>query len=297
MPAIGDRQNDQKQLDIARANNVAHSRAQHLDLLRLGIATAIAIGGLASTRYPSIATPMSAAGTIWAVLYSTGLASWSSRERRRAAILQEMFDTQLFAMRWNSVLAGEALPIHEVSHLSKRFNSTSDLIRDYYEIPDIPPPYDVLACQQQNLAWGARVHRRYAYFSLLIASALAAVGPLLALANGLTVLDLITRWYVPSLGLLLLAVDNWQAHLSIATDRERTLSLMNSRIGEAVQDPHKAQELPLLARDVQDVLLLGRLKVPRVPDLFFLRFRPSDREDFRATVEDLRVRVSGNVRP
>jgi len=297
MTSIMDRQNEKRSLDLLRASHTAHQQASRLSTLRFGVAVLIAIGGLVTTYQSTIAPVVSVIGTIWAVLYVLGLSTWSSRELRRAAVLQEMFDTRLFAMRWNPVLAGSPLPMHEVNHLARRFRGPEAHIRDYYEVPDLPAPFDLLASLQQNLAWGSRVHRRYAHFSLGLALALAVVGPVLSLLSGLTVSQIILQWYVPALGLLLLATDNWRAHLSVSQDRDRALGLMNSRLDEALADPGKVHDLSVMAREVQDLLLLTRLRVARVPDLFFLRSHGNDRDDFRATLGDLLTRIAPLTHP
>jgi SMODS-associating 4TM effector domain len=297
MPSIMDRQNDKPLMDLLRANHFAHDQAMRLDTVRFGFAVLIAAAGLFATFQSSLAPGVSLLGALWAVLYILGLSTWSSRELRRAAVLQEMFDTELFGMRWNTVLAHSQLPVHEVNSLSRRFRGDDGRLRDYYEIPDIPKPFDVLACQQQNLAWGSRVHERYAHFCLGVAVALAAAGPVLALAAGLTVSQMILRWYVPALGLLLLTTDNWRSHLFVSRERERTLTLMDSRIDETLEDPFKAKDLPVMAREIQDLLLLTRLRVARVPGLFFLRYHSTDREDFEATLNYLLTRIAPLTSP
>ncbi|MEK8107928.1 S-4TM family putative pore-forming effector [Micromonospora sp. M12] len=95
---------------------------------------------------------------------------------RRAAVLQEMFDVRLFRLPWNAVAAGDPVGLPEVSRLDRAFRGDEQYLRDYYEVPDLPRPYDVLACQQQNLGWGARVRRRYAYTVLAGVALWATVG-------------------------------------------------------------------------------------------------------------------------
>jgi len=56
-------------------------------------------------------------------------------------------------------------------------------------------------------------------------------------------------------------------------------------------DPVNDEELVTLARQVQDIIFLTRLRVSRVRDWFCMRFRGGDRADFQAVVDELMVTV------
>ncbi|GAA3395818.1 S-4TM family putative pore-forming effector [Cryptosporangium minutisporangium] len=287
MASLIERQNDPRLLDLLRASAVAHRRVQHIDLLRLAVSVLVAAIGLVSAFVSSLAGLAAVLGGVWAALYSLGLAGWSNQELRKASVLQEMFDVELFDMTWNAVVAGDPVQPHEVRRLSKQYRGPDELIVDYYEVPDVPSPYDVVACQQQSLAWGARLRRRYAHAVLTGAAALAVVGPIVAVVNSLTLVAMVTRWYVPALGVLLLSIDTWRAHRAVAEDRERVLKLLSESVRRSVRDREVEAVLPQLTREVQTLLFLTRVRVPRVPNLFFLRHRESDREDFGSIMREL----------
>jgi hypothetical protein len=230
------------------------------------------------------------------VAHAAGISSWASRELQRGAKLQEMFDVQLYRIPWNPVAAGEELPAHEVSQLNRRYTGETKELRDYYEIPDLPHPFDILACQQQNLGWGARVRRRYANAILGGVIVWSMTGLLLSVFAGLTVTDLVLRWYVPSLGILLLGLDESRGQRGIASRRERLLSLVRTQIAQAAETVNKAElesHLIVLARQVQDSIFDTRAREPRVPDWFFVRFRDKDHIDFQAAMKELVSTLDG----
>jgi hypothetical protein len=273
---------------------VSHRRAQRLDASQLGVSVFVAALGLVAAFASVTETPIAILGGLWAVAYSSGLAAWGENERRRAALLQEMFDVQAFELPWNEVIAGEPLAPQEVSRLSQQCRSSDELFRDYYLVPVVARPYDVLGCQQQNLGWAARVRRRYARALLAAAGIWSGAGLLVGWLGGLNVSELLLRWYLPSLGALLLAVDTYRAQYDAAAERERVLSLMNAHLSGAARLATSEAAGPLLAfaREIQDVIFKTRTQHTRVPNLFFRRFRVQDRTDFEAAMTELQRTIS-----
>lgn len=284
------RQTRPEMMALLRAMSVCHSRAQRLDNLRMALSVALGVAGAVVAFTGVSATAVTAVGALWALVNAVGLASWSRGQIRRAAILQEMFDVRLFGLEWNTVAVGDGLSAAEVSRLERAFRGDEQYLRDYYEIPPLPHPYDVLACQQQNLGWGARLRRRYAYAVLAGVGAWTAAGVVFGVATGLTVSDLLSRWFVPSLGALLLGLEIYRGQRDVAAERDRAMSVVQRHIATAVSrgDPAAATgDSLVLARQVQDLIFHSRQVQARVPDWFFRRYHLSDRVDFQAAMASL----------
>ncbi|WP_328366912.1 S-4TM family putative pore-forming effector [Micromonospora zamorensis] len=284
------RQNRPEMLALLHAMSVCHRRAQRLDNLRMVLSIAIGVVGAVVAFTGVSAIAVTAVGALWAVVNAIGLGSWSTGQLRRAATLQEMFDVRLFELPWNAVAAGEPLGAEEVSRLDRAYRGDEWYLRDYYEVPPLPRPYDVLACQQQNLGWGARVRRRYAYSVLGGVALWSTVGVVFAVTADLTVANLLTQWFVPSLGALLLGLEIYRGQRGVATERDRALGIVQRRLTAAVQrgdDPSVEPDLLTLARQTQDLIFQSRQSQARVPDWFFRRFHAADRVDFQAAMTNL----------
>jgi SMODS-associating 4TM effector domain len=298
--SIRERQNDPDMLSLLCSMTASHARAQRLDNLSTVISVLIAVSALAAALASSAATAITILGGAWALAYSAGLASWGNNELRRAAMIQEMFDVRLFGLPWNAVAVGEEISAHDVSRLRRHYHGDEDTLRDYYEIPDLPRPYDVLACQEQNLGWGARVRRRYAYTILSSVGLWAGAGVLVGGVAGLSVAQLVLRWYIPSLAALLLGLDVYRRQRDVSSERDRVLAIVRERIRSAagkMRHNHADTELIVLARQVQDVLYQTRLRQVRVPNWFFVRFRATDRIDFQAAMTELTTILGSRTKP
>lgn len=299
------RQNRPEMMALLRAMSVCHTRAQRLDNLRMAVSVLVGVAGavvavVGVSPTGGAAAAVTAVGAFWAVTNAVGLGTWSRGQVHRAALLQEMFDVDLFGLPWNTVAAGDRIGAQEVSRLERAYRGGEKYLRDYYEIPALPRPYDVLACQQQNLGWGSRLRLRYAYTVLTGVAAWTAVGVGFGVAAGLTVSQLLLQWFVPSLGALLLGLEIYRGQRDVAADRHRALTVLDGRV--ASMDPTGAEpdrrELLTLARQIQDLIFHTRRGQGRVPDWFFRRFHATDRVDFQAAmarfvdVLDARLRAS-----
>jgi hypothetical protein len=286
--SLPERQNLPAMLRLLRASSAANGRSRRLDGFTLAVSLVIAALGPVSGFSGVASEAVALLGATWAGVSATSFAAWGRRERRRAALAQEMFDVELFDLPWNYVAAGELLSRPEVNRLGRRSRKPDSALRDYYDVPALEKPYDVLSCQQQNLAWGSRVRRRYSTSLLILVVGWCLVGLLVGWLAHLTVTDLALRWFIPSLGLLLLGTEAWRAQGEAAEERERVLSVLTTRLRHAPTGPdgESRAELLTLARQVQDVIFQLRQQHGRAPDPFFRLFRDRDREDFRLSVAE-----------
>lgn len=286
------RQNDPDLLVLLKAASVSHRRAKRLASAHVSLSVLLAATGVAGVFAPALKTPGTLLGLLWALAYAAGARLWGAREIRRAALFQEMFDVHLLGLPWNAILAGgSALPAEEVGRVARRHTDPESRLHDYfYEATALSRPLDVLACQLQNLGWGARVRRRYATAVSWVLVLWSVVGFGTGMLRSMTVSDLLLQWFVPSLGLLLLGLDTATAQRDTAAAREHAQSVLLSAMREYVARGRPPEDVPgllQLARQIQDVLLRTRLGHARVPDWFFKRFQTSDREDFVGAMREL----------
>jgi hypothetical protein len=297
---IAELQNSQRSLTLRRAAATAHQHIQRAQGLSLAVSLLIAGLGMLTKSFPAAAPTVTLLGAVWVAIYATLVAPWAGRYLRISATLQEMLEVWLFDLPWNAVTVGEPLPEDEVSRLSRRFRGDEKRLHDYYLIADVPPPYDVLFCLEQNLAWGARVRRRFASIVVTLLGLWCVVGILLGLVNGLTVGRLIGQWFVPSLGLLLFCLDAYRAQITSTRERTRVLSLVRAATEDSASVAQVGgQPLGVFLRQVQDVLFHTRRQQPRLPTWFFQWFHDSDLADFRFRMQILetRFRHSSGVKP
>lgn len=287
------RQNSERMLDLHRAVAVAHRQAQRVHAAALLMSVAVAALGVVARVAPSSTAVVGLVGAGWTAVYAVALAPWAARYQRTSATLQEMLDTELFELPWNRVAVGEKIPEDRVSDLKYRYRGDESRLRDYYLVAAVPGPYDVLFCLEQNLAWGSRVRERYGQLLLAVAAVWAAAGLAVGFSASLQVSQLISGWFVPSLGLLLLCLDIYRAQLSNTRERTRVRAIVAAASSDPVGAPlAPGPEWTTFARQVQDVLFQLRRQQPRTPVWFFRRFHDRDRRDFEYRMRVLEERLN-----
>jgi hypothetical protein len=273
----------------------AHSQVQRLEAGRVMISVLIALTSVAATVVPRLVTVVAALGAGWALLNGQGVSAWIQRGVTRAALMQELFDVTLFQMEWNTVAAGDPPPAAEVSRLARSYRGSDDVIVDYYEIRDfrgLPPPFDVLACQIQNLHWGTRIRQRFAAVVLALVIGWPLAGVVVGVLLQVSLDRLLLVWFLPALGALLMASELHRRQRDTAARRARVLGLVQRRVTDHLDHPNTPDDLLKLARQVQDAILASRRTQARVPDWFFRRFRPQDRVDFQREMAELAASVA-----
>ncbi|WP_181160577.1 S-4TM family putative pore-forming effector [Streptomyces solincola] len=255
---IPSRQNDPDMITLLRAAHGRHRQAQHFRDGAPGRVRPAGVRGHPGRPGAGRGTPISLVGLGWALVYGLWAGEWAKSAFRRAAVTQELFDTQLFGLPWNAAIAGEPPEPHEVNRLARRYRGDEAKLRDYYEIDALPQPLDVLACQLQNLAWGTRVRRRYGAAVQWGLVLWCLAGVVVGVTTTMSVSAVLTSWFVPSLGLLLLGVDTFRAQRDTVAARERAQRELSARIDAYVADgsrPQRHLELLALSRRMVDDLV------------------------------------------
>lgn len=274
--AVKTRQNDPDLREVLSAAFAAHGEAQRIEALRIAASTLVALTAVIAAIKPTVAPVTAMIGAAWALAQGLMVAGLAQRATARAALVQEKFDVGAFDLEWNRVLAGPEPSPAEISRLARSYRGDQDLLTDYYQIPDLAPPADALACQAQNLAWGIRIRQRYARAVAAIVIGWCAIGILVGAALSLAIGDLLLTWYLPAMGALMFGAEMARRQHETVATRERVLATV-----QAVLDPpHGDQNGSDLVRRVQDVILVTRRSQARVPTVFFRRYRKADKADF-----------------
>ncbi|MDN0195914.1 MULTISPECIES: S-4TM family putative pore-forming effector [Streptomyces] len=304
--AIHERQLDDDMLLLQRAASASHQRGQLLEAVRVTAAVALAAAGVLITLIGHGRTAVSIVGFFWFVVSAFLLKGLAGNTARQGALLQEMFDTALFHLPWRATVAGDPIPEPDVRRLARKLprgGAKDKRITDGWYDPtnDVHHPYDVFIAQEQNLAWDARLRRRYSHLIAATAMLWAAVGLVAGLVVAdATLGDTLLSFFVPSLAAYQIAYEIWSGQRKVAEERDRLTKVVNTELHNGRPGPIPDDEwhrLRNVARDVQDGVLRTRLDTTRVPEWFYKRFRGDDERDFGDTAEGHRVRLAQKTSP
>ena len=287
-------QNTVRFLDLLKAADVAHQKAQRAENARAAAVIGLALLAIVSTFEPSLAEAIAIVG----VAASAGtevLWPWISRRHATAAmLLQEMFDTELFGLPWNEHV-GEKISGSQMERLKATYRR--DEKRDWYvDVSGLSRADAVMVCQRENLLWDSELRLAWSGRVAAAAAMWLVIGIAIALVDDWSTRQLFVRWIAPSLPLLLFVGVNAYGHWRVAIEKERTRGeldrILENRSPKSLT-PNRHTELMHKARTRQDKIADLRRHTERVPRWFYERRQSSDQVGHDADAARIRRRLLG----
>lgn len=288
---IARHQDDPDLLQARAAARLAYARAGRIRTVQTFGAIGLALlAPLLVVFWPGASGVLAVIAVVWLLAARTALDAWHRRTRLQAVHYQELFDATLFALPWNTSLAGPRRLVREA--VTARTRPTIPRDHGWYEdVPDVPWPLDILACQTQNLMWTRRNHRGYArlLWAVLALTVLAAV--LLAAARDLTLEQGIVQLAVPLTPALLDLSELPRRHTDAARDQEQLETAIDELLAERTAGrPVTAED----CREIQDGIFERRVHQPPVPTVVHTRLRAATSAAATARMRDLRDELTGH---
>jgi hypothetical protein len=291
---INKRQNEDDMMRLRFASGVAHARGRRIEGLRALIVALFACAAVLSSMQPSLADPLAIAGVAGTVVTELLAPLWSNHWTRLGMLFQERFDTELFAIPWNSNI-GERPLDEAVVESARAFAGDSARLRNWYvDVSKLPRAYAVLLCQRENLVWDFRQRRAWADWIAAGSAAWLSFGLVVALATDWTVRDFFLRWLAPSLPLVVLSLRQAFTHRSIATAKQDAAGCVESLLSRAPSGrPSRKRHADLLreARRLQDVIARERGRSERVPQFFYRMRREGEEAAAQTVASEIRARL------
>ncbi|WP_405526736.1 S-4TM family putative pore-forming effector [Streptomyces canus] len=281
---IAQHQNEPDLLQARAAARLAHGRAGRIRTAQTFGAVGLALfAPLLLIFWPDASDILATVAVVWLLAARTALDAWHRRTRLQAVHYQELFDTILFDLPWNTSLAGLRRLVRETVAARTRPLIPKD--HGWYEnVPDVPWPLDALACQTQNLMWTRRNHRSYARLLWTILALTALAAALLAAAQDLTLGQGIIQLAVPLTPALLDLAELPRRHLDAAHAQEQLEEAIDDLLAQRTAGHPVTTED---CREIQDGIFERRAHQPPVPTLVHSRLRTASSAAATARMRDL----------
>lgn len=289
-PPIHEKQATPRGLLLQRAADGSHLLAHRIEMSRLAVSLLFGLAAVVATRWPDTAPMIAVSGATWAIFSFCVLAPWSQRETTTAALTQELFDTELFDIPWSPSLVDQP-PAEEDLRRRARYSSLHEerMTTWYPEVGGIDHAYGILICQRENLSWDSRLRNRYATTLMCAIGGWTVIGLVVGVVTGLSVWELLIRWFAPSTAALLFAGQHARVNRELAYERRMLRDRVRQVLDSAGPGPlskHHRNRLYDEARSIQDGIFRTRNHSERVPRWFYECFRSADEADMRETASD-----------
>lgn len=264
--SIFERQNEPQALDLAKAFRRRYAVARRWRLLRVGTGFLIGtVGALLALLEPSTEEYVSAIAAAWIVFGRTVLDWYEQRQRCCGALAQELFDTQIFELPWNSSAVGSRPAPEDVRNWTR--GQSDEGLHDWYA--DTGPaqhPVDVLLSQRSAITWARQDHTTYAHLLRWAVGATFIATLVTGMALGLSLGEYLLRLGVPVLPACLDVLDIAKANAQVA----RTKSRLERQADVLLARARTTETPPTIAecRELQDGIYATRL-LPGVPNWIY----------------------------
>jgi hypothetical protein len=282
-PTIFEAQNTVDSCRLVAAQARMYSDAKRLFFGRIGVILGLSVATMVTAAAWS-ASRLAIGGGGGLLIFAGSFLVESIEKRRRlqAAATQELFDTRVFQLEWNSLNASRP-PAIAISRAANRYRGGRD--KNWYDdTKNTHRPFDVLICQATNLGWGATMHRLWAWilviFSITLASLIGLAWYAIQLPFDTALLTLLVPALTPFKELANLIRANFD-NANTKESAERTLNELWEKGVVQNKAPHENQ-----LRSLQDKILILRQTNAYVPDWLDSIFHERNEAAMRASVED-----------
>jgi len=285
MPIITDRQDQREHHRRLLAYSRDYTIAARWGRVHTTVSAALAVVPYAFAAVGAESPPVAgAAAAAYLVLARTVLRGAQRSRQRRAAVVQERYDTTLFQIAWNAAIVGPAPSEDDVEDSAEAFLGSRLYRRNptaydrWYtvDLAGVPRPADALLCQRQSAVWSRRDH--FAYSRLLYAcfAALVAASLVFGVVRHMDLSEYLVLLFLPTAPAALDLVELAQRHTALAVARRRLEDDIDEAWAAHAFDP---AGVPVdRVRRLQDAAFVLRRDGERVPQWFYeLRRDRADR--------------------
>ncbi len=233
-----------------------------------------------SSDYPG-AKPYLTFLTIVLLLLDVGLFERANKEKcKQGAKLQEEFDVEVMELPWNRFIVGAKVDHEDVCRSSTKplSKKREGALIAWYEpcVGELPIHFGRLVCQRTNIAYDAKMRRKYSntllWFAVLLGVGLSVLG----IAMDMRLADLLSTVWMPLSPVLTWTLREYRKHADTA-DKLTGLKSEWEKLWEKALKGATANEITVSSRELQDAIFQHRASSPLVFDWVY-SFMRSDRE-------------------
>lgn len=292
MNNIPDRQNQPEFLEMIVAAAHSYRAVGFFSMVQSALAILVAFGGFIVAMFLPSSMDLMAILSVFVLLIDALVIEPLARSKQDlGARIQELFDTRLLEIPWNSLRCQERPDPEDIHRLAgdSHANIADSVTREWYPrvVGDVEIEYARLLCQRTNLRWDSKL--RVVYLQCITLS-------LIGVFCGVLLYGVISRMLVgPWIVKVVLPLCPTVLKLSRLAIREKEAASRSERAKRILEEvwknglDGKATHSDFIegARRLQDEIYERRRMNPRVPRLLYLMYRGEFETEMRVATECL----------
>lgn len=220
------------------------------------------------------------------------------RNQELGAKIQEVFDTYLLELPWNSHRVGSPPDHEEISSLAESFKTkgSTDRLLNWYPpaAGDIPLEYGRFVCQRANMRWDMALRRYFGGLFVALIALLVLLVCSAALALKWDASQIAVSLILPVMPIAVKLLRESRKHFDSAATSERAKNLLESIWQAALQGGSSSDQLREDSRRLQDELYDRRKGSPTVPQWLYLWLKPNYERDMHFATAEMVKQVQAN---
>lgn len=289
---IDKRQNSERQLDLLAAGSFFYRRAKFF----LGLQFALTVPAAVVLAIIILKVPEAKEWTTFyalsiALLDTLVLDKVQSHYKKLGARTQELFDSELLELEWNTLRSGNKPDSEDLLQAASKFKKRSgmDRLRDWYPpaVFELPLPLARLVCQRANTWWDASLRKKYAVVLIAILVLIIASVFIVSLFAGHTVEEMVLSVYAPIAPAVLWSFREIGRQHKAAEALDKLRANVEQLWFVSLSGNLDKAKLDIKSRQIQDSIFDGRVGNPLIFDWINRLVRPAQQVSMNAKAGEL----------
>lgn len=286
-------QNTSKQLDRLAATSQLYLGAKRIlsAQIILSIPAVLGLSALAAID-PRLDSYAAYWGVTVAIVDASILDPWQQRLKKQAALIQELFDCDLFELPWHELATGPRPSTEAVAKEASRYrrkHPNPTWLEDWYPVAvgQLPLGLARIICQRINCWWDGELRRRYSFWVVMVVIVLTILVILLGVIGSFSVGKFFQVVLAPLIPALLLGYRQFTANRDAATRLDDLKAHAENLWELAIQNQLPSEELLSRSRELQDEIFDNRQNSPLIFNWIYRRFRTDQENQMKQGAADL----------
>lgn len=272
-------QNKQTNLELLAAQRQLYSDTKIIQAIQLVIVVIIPI------LFASIVSVFQEL-KVWASLYgfiallvdAVFIDSLDQEKRKTAARIQELFDSIVLTLEWNSFCVGAKPNPEIISQASRNYLQREDgidALKDWYPqgLESLPYGLARLLCQRINCWWDSDIRRKYRASIYGVLAVIFLIGVGVTIIVGASLQDFILMFLAPLSPVFLIAIRIAKKQGEILRASDNFMKFADKLWNDALSNELSESALEAFSRQLQNEIFVHRCNKEQVPDWFYKLFR------------------------
>lgn len=295
-------QNKQTNLELLAAQRRLYSDAKIIQAIQLVVVVLIPIlFALIVSVFQELKVWASLYGFCALLVDAIVIDSLAQEKRKTAARIQELFDSIVLTLKWNSFCVGAKPTPEIISQASRSYLQREggfDALKDWYPqgLESLPCGLARLLCQRTNCLWDSDLRKKYQAIIYFLLAVVLFFGVGVSITVGASLQDFVLMFLAPLSPAFIVAIRIAKKQSESIGTSDNFRKFSDKVWNNALNNQLSESELEEFSRQLQNEIFANRCSKEQIPDWFYKLFRNNQQINMEEATKRMldEARVSSN---